>query len=68
MALVTPFIFQIVGYQNSGKTTFLNQLISHLTAKVSTRLRLSIMAMAVNLLSQITKIHQAILPQVRLPL
>ena len=32
MALVTPFIFQIVGYQNSGKTTFLNKLISHLTA------------------------------------
>lgn len=32
MALVTPFIFQIVGYQNSGKTTFLNQLISKLTA------------------------------------
>jgi molybdopterin-guanine dinucleotide biosynthesis protein B len=33
MALVTPFIFQIVGYQNSGKTTFLNQLLSHLTAQ-----------------------------------
>ena len=32
MALVTPFIFQIVGYQNSGKTTFLNKLISHLKA------------------------------------
>src|SRR3954447_24305966 len=31
MALVTPFIFQIVGYQNSGKTTFLNKLISKLT-------------------------------------
>lgn len=32
MALVTPFVFQIVGYQNSGKTTFLNKLISKLTA------------------------------------
>jgi molybdopterin-guanine dinucleotide biosynthesis protein B len=32
VALVKPFIFQIVGYQNSGKTTFLNQLISHLSA------------------------------------
>jgi molybdopterin-guanine dinucleotide biosynthesis adapter protein len=31
MALVNPFIFQIVGYQNSGKTTFLNKLISRLT-------------------------------------
>ena len=29
MALVNPFIFQIVGYQNSGKTTFVNRLLSH---------------------------------------
>lgn len=30
MALVKPFIFQIVGYQNSGKTHFINQLLSKL--------------------------------------
>lgn len=33
MALVRPFIFQLVGYQNSGKTTFVNQLLSHLTSR-----------------------------------
>jgi molybdopterin-guanine dinucleotide biosynthesis adapter protein len=27
MAMVVPFIFQIVGFQNSGKTTFLNNLL-----------------------------------------
>jgi molybdopterin-guanine dinucleotide biosynthesis protein B len=27
MALVKPVIFQVVGYQNSGKTTFISQLI-----------------------------------------
>ncbi|WP_052353765.1 molybdopterin-guanine dinucleotide biosynthesis protein B [Neobacillus jeddahensis] len=33
MALVKPFIFQIVGYQNSGKTTFTTKLIETLTAR-----------------------------------
>ncbi|WP_428911359.1 molybdopterin-guanine dinucleotide biosynthesis protein B [Niallia sp. Krafla_26] len=28
--MVEPFIFQIVGYQNSGKTTFINHLITKL--------------------------------------
>ncbi len=28
MALVKPFVFQIVGYQNSGKTTFVGKLLS----------------------------------------
>jgi molybdopterin-guanine dinucleotide biosynthesis adapter protein len=31
MALVKPVIFQVVGYQNSGKTTFLIRLIQALT-------------------------------------
>ncbi|WP_342430244.1 molybdopterin-guanine dinucleotide biosynthesis protein B [Neobacillus sp. FSL H8-0543] len=31
MALVKPVIFQVVGYQNSGKTTFLINLIQALT-------------------------------------
>ncbi|OLS36517.1 molybdopterin-guanine dinucleotide biosynthesis protein B [Bacillus sp. MRMR6] len=31
MALVKPVIFQVVGYQNSGKTTFLLSLIQILT-------------------------------------
>ena len=31
MALVKPFIFQIVGYQNSGKTTISAKLIKFLT-------------------------------------
>jgi molybdopterin-guanine dinucleotide biosynthesis protein B len=30
MALVKPVIFQVVGYQNSGKTTVMSQLISKL--------------------------------------
>jgi molybdopterin-guanine dinucleotide biosynthesis adapter protein len=30
VAVVNPYIFQIVGYQNSGKTTFLNLLIEKL--------------------------------------
>lgn len=32
MALVKPFIFQISGYQNSGKTTLCLKLIEHLSA------------------------------------
>lgn len=28
-----PFVFQIVGYQNSGKTTFITRLLSRLQAK-----------------------------------
>lgn len=31
MALVEPFIIQVVGYQNSGKTTFITNLIQKLT-------------------------------------
>ncbi|MEH7097569.1 molybdopterin-guanine dinucleotide biosynthesis protein B [Neobacillus vireti] len=31
MALVKPFIFQVVGYQNSGKTTISTKLIKNLT-------------------------------------
>jgi len=31
MALVTPVIFQVVGYQNSGKTTITSKLINLLT-------------------------------------
>ncbi|MBT2653843.1 molybdopterin-guanine dinucleotide biosynthesis protein B [Bacillus sp. ISL-18] len=31
MALVKPFIFQVVGYQNSGKTTILTKLIKNLS-------------------------------------
>lgn len=30
MALVKPVIFQVVGYQNSGKTTFVSRLIEQL--------------------------------------
>jgi molybdopterin-guanine dinucleotide biosynthesis adapter protein len=30
MALVKPFVFQVVGYQNSGKTTLSLKLIQHL--------------------------------------
>lgn len=30
MALVKPFIFQLVGYQNSGKTTFIRNLLAQL--------------------------------------
>lgn len=33
MALVKPLIFQVVGYQNSGKTTFLEKLIRTLAAQ-----------------------------------
>lgn len=33
MALVKPVVFQVVGYQNSGKTTFTNKMIQILTAK-----------------------------------
>jgi molybdopterin-guanine dinucleotide biosynthesis adapter protein len=33
MAMVTPFIFQVVGFQNSGKTTFLNQLLEKLSVE-----------------------------------
>ncbi|MGG1396348.1 molybdopterin-guanine dinucleotide biosynthesis protein B [Bacillus salipaludis] len=33
MALVTPVIFQIVGFQNSGKTTVILQLIEALTRR-----------------------------------
>lgn len=33
MALVKPFIFQIVGFQNSGKTTIIIKLIQHLKKK-----------------------------------
>lgn len=33
MALVKPVIFQVVGYQNSGKTTFMTQIINGLTAE-----------------------------------
>ncbi|MDP4156008.1 MAG: molybdopterin-guanine dinucleotide biosynthesis protein B [Bacillota bacterium] len=32
MALVKPFIFQIVGYKNSGKTTVMTELIKRLKA------------------------------------
>lgn len=32
MALVKPFIFQIVGYKNSGKTTVVSKLIKRLKA------------------------------------
>lgn len=30
MAMVDPFVFQVVGFQNSGKTTFLNHLLEKL--------------------------------------
>lgn len=30
MALVEPFVFQVVGYQNSGKTTVVSKLVSRL--------------------------------------
>jgi molybdopterin-guanine dinucleotide biosynthesis adapter protein len=33
MALVKPVIFQVAGYQNSGKTTFLSKVISDLSAE-----------------------------------
>ncbi|WP_442599163.1 molybdopterin-guanine dinucleotide biosynthesis protein B [Neobacillus sp. D3-1R] len=33
MALVKPYIFQIVGYQNCGKTTLINTLIKNLSPK-----------------------------------
>ncbi|WP_374120483.1 molybdopterin-guanine dinucleotide biosynthesis protein B [Neobacillus sp. PS3-40] len=33
MALVTPKIFQIVGYQNSGKTTFMTKVLKRLKAE-----------------------------------
>ncbi|MBX9955467.1 molybdopterin-guanine dinucleotide biosynthesis protein B [Peribacillus simplex] len=37
MALVKPFIFQVVGYQNRGKTTFITNLIKKLReAKLET--------------------------------
>ncbi len=32
MAMVTPVLFQLVGYQNSGKTTSMSELISRLAA------------------------------------
>ncbi|MBK5444778.1 MULTISPECIES: molybdopterin-guanine dinucleotide biosynthesis protein B [unclassified Peribacillus] len=32
MALVKPFIFQVVGYQNRGKTTFITNIIEKLRA------------------------------------
>ena len=31
--MVSPVIFQVVGYQNSGKTTFLNRLIEKLNGE-----------------------------------
>lgn len=31
--MVTPKILQVVGYQNSGKTTFVTQLVQALTEK-----------------------------------
>ncbi|MCQ6274333.1 molybdopterin-guanine dinucleotide biosynthesis protein B [Bacillus sp. V3B] len=31
--MVKPFVFQIVGYQNSGKTTFMNTLLAQLKLK-----------------------------------
>ncbi|MCM3570014.1 molybdopterin-guanine dinucleotide biosynthesis protein B [Neobacillus mesonae] len=31
MALVKPFVFQVTGFQNSGKTTLINKLIQELT-------------------------------------
>ncbi|HJV30673.1 MAG TPA: molybdopterin-guanine dinucleotide biosynthesis protein MobB, partial [Bacillales bacterium] len=30
MALVKPMIFQVVGYQNSGKTTFITKILKQL--------------------------------------
>ncbi|MGG1676598.1 molybdopterin-guanine dinucleotide biosynthesis protein B [Neobacillus sp. NRS-1170] len=33
MALVEPVIFQVVGYQNSGKTTFMERLIKSLNGQ-----------------------------------
>lgn len=33
MAVVKPYIFQIVGYQNSGKTTLATKIIALLTAR-----------------------------------
>lgn len=33
MAMVNTYIFQIVGYQNSGKTTFINKLLSQFGTK-----------------------------------
>jgi molybdopterin-guanine dinucleotide biosynthesis adapter protein len=30
MAMVDPFVFHVVGFQNSGKTTFLNKLLERL--------------------------------------
>jgi molybdopterin-guanine dinucleotide biosynthesis adapter protein len=33
VALVNPRIFQIVGYQNSGKTTIITKILNHLKAK-----------------------------------
>lgn len=33
MAVVKPVIFQVVGYQNSGKTTFLTKMIAKLSEK-----------------------------------
>lgn len=33
MAMVKPVIFQIAGFQNSGKTTFIKKLLRHLNKK-----------------------------------
>jgi molybdopterin-guanine dinucleotide biosynthesis adapter protein len=33
MAVVNPYIFQIVGYQNSGKTTYINKLLNQFNAR-----------------------------------
>lgn len=33
MALVKPYVFQLVGFKNSGKTTFIVQLIAQLSAQ-----------------------------------
>ncbi|MEH7122152.1 molybdopterin-guanine dinucleotide biosynthesis protein B [Bacillus sp. JJ1532] len=29
--VTSPYVFQVVGYQNSGKTTLVNKIITHLT-------------------------------------
>lgn len=33
MAMVNPFVLQVVGYQNSGKTTYINSLIERLSSE-----------------------------------
>ena len=34
MGAIKPFILQICGYKNTGKTTFLNKLVKHITLKL----------------------------------